>query len=311
MNRLSAIFKALGHDDRLRIFALVGQAELTISELVQILGLSQPRITQYIKSLEDVGLVQRIKEGSWVFVRQSRRNQEFKPLFKAISALIPELDPIIQSDRKRLAAVREKRSEQVAEFFESVAQSKSQLGDEYVVQSDIQRSLNDLVGDHRYDFMVDLGTGTGRMLKLFSERVGRGIGIDSNPTMLKVARHSLDGADLAHLTVRKGDIQAVPLQDGEADLVTLHQVLHFLDDPNEVLNETNRILRPGGHVIVVDFAAHNIDSFRTDYAHRRLGFSNEEVADDLHDAGFRLATTRTILSESDSPDITIWLGEKE
>ena len=120
--------------------------------------------------------------------------------------------------------------------------------------------------------MVDLGTGTGRILEVFADRVERGSGIDSNQDMLAVARHNLANQACAHLTVRQGDLHSTPLQTASADLVTLHQVLHYLDEPREAIGEAARLLQPGGRILIADFETHNRDEFREKYAHRRLGF---------------------------------------
>jgi len=224
--------KTLGHAERLRILALLSHGELTVSELVQILQLSQPRVTQYIISLETAGIIERLKEGSWVFSRIRRGNEAISALVATTLATLPQNDPIMRADISRLEDVRAERSKAAEAFFANVANDRSQLGDEYLPQADIETKMRELLGEGPFDYMVDLGTGTGRMLEVFSDRILRGSGIDNNSQMLKVARSKLAARE--HIAVRQGDLHAAPLEDGVADVVSLHQVLHYLEDQRRV-----------------------------------------------------------------------------
>jgi len=198
--------KTLGHSERLRILALLSHGELTVSELVQILKLSQPRVTQYIISLETAGIIERLKEGSWVFSRISRGHEAVSAIVATTLATLPQNDPVIRQDLKRLEGVRAERSKAAEAFFANVANDRSQLGDEYLPQADIEAKMRELLGEGPFDYMVDLGTGTGRMLEVFYDRILRGSGIDNNAQMLKVARSNL--ATREHIAVRQGDILA-------------------------------------------------------------------------------------------------------
>ena len=125
--------------------------------------------------------------------------------------------------------------------------------------------------------MLDIGTGTGRILELLAQHTQRGIGIDFTSGMLAVARTNLRQAGLSHMQVRKGDMYQLPMDDGSFDLVTMNLVLHFSDDPSEAIREAARVLVPSGRLFVVDFAAHTEERMRKEYQHRRLGFTDEEV----------------------------------
>lgn len=307
MNNVANVLKALGHPERLRILALLSRGELTVSELVQILDLSQPRITQYIKSLENVGVLQRVKEGSWVFSRISRKDKTITGIIAASLAAIPETDPIIHSDNERLKRVREKRAQSVKSFFDRVADDRDQLGYEYLSQADIEKAMLDIAGHGPFNYMIDMGTGTGRMLEVFAPYVKRGSGLDANVDMLKVARHNLAGRALNHLTVRRADLTTSPLPSGSADLITLHQVLHYLDDPSQAIREAARLLSANGRVLIVDFVTHNLELFREKYAHRRLGFSDEDMATWLSLAGLSLQKTHRVnVNVKGRPDVKIW-----
>jgi len=307
MERHVLALKTLGHTERLRILALLSHGELTVSELVQILQLSQPRITQYIISLETAGIIERLKEGSWVFSRIRRGNEAIAALVSTTLATLPQNDPIIRQDLTRLEGVRAERSKAAEAFFANVANDRSQLGDEYLPQADIETKMRELLGQGPFDYMVDLGTGTGRMLEVFSDCILRGSGIDNNSQMLKVARSKLAARE--HISVRQGDLLAAPLENGVADLVSLHQVLHYLEDPEEAILEAARILSESGQLLIVDYEDHDRDEFRTDYAHRRLGFTNNDIRNWLSSAGLSLTHVETIPTRVNRPDVRIWIGQ--
>ena len=310
MERHVLALKTLGHPERLRILALLSRGELTVSELVQILQLSQPRVTQYIISLESAGVIERLKEGSWVFSRIQRGNAAISALVATTLATLPQNDAILRSDAARLDEVRAERSKAAEAFFANVANDRSQLGDEYLPQADIESKMRELLGEGPFDYMVDLGTGTGRMLELFSDRIKRGSGIDNNAQMLKVARHKLAALNLSHITVRQGDLLAAPLESDVAEVVSLHQVLHYLDEPQEAIIEAARLLRPVGTLIIVDYESHDLEDFRTLYNHRRLGFSDTDINEGLSSAGLTLTAAETIPTGANVPDVKIWLGVK-
>lgn len=306
MERHVLALKTLGHTERLRILALLSHGELTVSELVQILKLSQPRVTQYIISLETAGIIERLKEGSWVFSRIRRGNEAISALVATTLATLPQNDAVMRADRHRLEDVRAERSKAAEAFFANVANDRSQLGDEYLPQADIETKMRELLGEGPFDYMVDLGTGTGRMLEVFSDRILRGSGIDNNSQMLKVARSKL--ARREHIAVRQGDLLAVPLENGIADLVSLHQVLHYLEDPEEAILEAARLLSETGQLLIVDYEDHDRDEFRQDYAHRRLGFANNDIRAWLSSAGLTLTHVETIPTQDNRPDVRIWIG---
>jgi len=307
MDAIATYLKTLGHPDRLRILALLSQGELTVSELVQILGLSQPRVTQYIKSLEQVEIVERMKEGSWVFSRLKRSPELLSPILTATLAALSNDHAQLVEDRKRLAKVRADRSRQAEAFFASVAKDQDQLGHEYLPQADIEAALLNLVSDLKFSRMVDLGTGTGRMLKLFARHIHSGVGVDDSVEMLRVARHVLSDDAFAHISVQQADLLDAPLKDGSADLVTLHQVLHFLDNPANAVAEAARLLENDGHLLVTDFTAHNFEHYREDFAHRRLGFSDRDMAQILSQTGFELVKLQTLPAcDPNTPAVKIW-----
>ena len=307
MDAIATYLKTLGHPDRLRILALLSHGELTVSELVQILELSQPRVTQYIKSLEQVGIVERMREGSWVFSRLKRGQETTSKILAATLTALSDTDVQLRSDRENLEQVRADRSRQAEVFFASVANDHDQLGHEYLPQADIELALLDLVSGLEFSRMVDLGTGTGRMLKLFAPHIQSGVGVDDSVEMLRVARHTLSSDAFTHISVQQADLQDAPLKDGAADLVTLHQVLHFLDTPENAVIEAARLLGRDGHILITDFAAHTLENYRDDYSHRRLGFNDPDMVQFLTQSGFNLLQTRRLpASDPNTPDVKIW-----
>ena len=307
MEAIARTFKQLGHPDRLRILAALSHGELTVSELTQVLALSQPRVTQYIGSLEAAGLIERLREGSWVFARLRRAPDGVAEVVRAALQSLPAEHPVLAADADRLSDVRRDRAQSAEVFFAEVANNRGQLSHDFLPSAPIEAAMLAAAGEGSFERMVDLGTGSGRMLQLFASRVRRGTGIDLSPDMLRVARHTLAGAE--HLFVQLGDITGTSLPDGTADLVTLHHVLHYLDHPATALAEASRLLRPGGLLLVADFAAHDHDVFRESFAHRRLGFTPEEMRDMLDAVGLDGGETR-VVTTAEGPDVLIWRARK-
>lgn len=307
MDRLTSTLKALAHPERLRLLALIAEGDLTVSELTDITELSQPRVTQYIKTLADAGVVERLKEGSWVFSRLRRGEAGVSAVVASTLAALPE-DEQMRSDRQRLAELRARRAIAAQVFFADVANDRGQLGDEFLPQADIDRLMLDMVGETVRSH-VDLGTGSARVLTLFADRVERGRGLDSSHDMLRLARHRLHEAGAEHLSVRQGDIFDAPLDNGSADLVTLHQVLHYLEEPELAVAEAGRLLEEGGRLLVVDFAEHGREEFRRDFNHRRMGFSDRDMTTAFALAGLAVERVETV-SGAGRPDVKLWLGRK-
>lgn len=310
MKELTTALKALAHVERLRILALLSRGEMTVSELVQVLCLSQPRVTQYIKSLEEAGIIERVKEGSWVFSRLISSNADISVLISTTLDLLPEDNTTLLSDIRKLEGVRAKRAEIADSFFAKVANDSGQLGDDYLPRENIERAMSKLAGNGPFDYMVDMGTGTGRVLNVFADRIKVGIGIDNNVDMLKVARHNLTAARNNHIIVRHGDLNATALSSGVSDFVTLHQVLHYLDYPAQAIAEASRILAKDGSLLIVDFAPHNQDDFREKYAHRRLGFTDENISAWLAMNGLNLIKKSRVTTKDQRPDVRLWLATK-
>jgi ubiquinone/menaquinone biosynthesis C-methylase UbiE len=276
MKPLLAALKAAAEPTRLRLLALLARGELTVTEITRVLHQSQPRVSRHLKLLCDAGLLERLPEGAWVFYRLAERGEGAR-WGRTLLELLPAGDQELARDLERLDRVRRERAERAAAYFRDNAASWDRIRKLYVGEAAVEHAMIEAAGDGELGDLVDLGTGTGRVLEVFAPRVRRGIGIDDSHEMLNVARAKLDARGITNCQVRRGNLYNVPLPSACADLVTVHQVLHFLDDPAVALKEASRLLRPDGRLLMVDFAPHGLEFLRADYAHRRLGFADEEV----------------------------------
>lgn len=306
------VFRAIGEETRLRIMVLLIRGELTVSEITAILGQSQPRVSRHLKILADAGLAERHREGAWMFYRATAAgNGEAarKAVIDAAGALAASGDRLLARDGERFEQTRLARAAQAAAYFEANAGEWSRLRSLHLPEQDIEARILGLAGDRRMGLFVDMGTGTGRMLEIFAGRYDAAIGYDLSHDMLSIARANLDRAGISGAQVRHGDIFALPLENGVADGVCLHQVLHFLGEPGAAVAEAARILKKEGVLIISDFAPHELEFLREEHAHRRLGFSDAEVKDWCAAAGLKLGETETLSpasGEKQKLTVKIW-----
>jgi ubiquinone/menaquinone biosynthesis C-methylase UbiE/DNA-binding transcriptional ArsR family regulator len=308
-NLLSAL-TATGEATRLRLLALLAEAELTVSELVTILGQSQPRISRHLKLLVDAGLVERHREGAWVFFFLAPTGPA-AALAHDILARLTSQDATRSSDRARLAEVRRARTEQAALYFAAHATRWDELRALHIAEETVEAAVRDIIGPAPVNAVLDLGTGTGRMLEVLAPLASRAVGVDQSPQMLSIARVRLEKAALRNASLRQGDIYALPVERDFYDLAIIHQVLHYLDDPARAIREAARMLRPSGRLIIVDFAPHMQESLREHHAHRRLGFAGEEIVGLMEEAGLDFIERRDLvpnIKDGGKLTVSIWLG---
>ncbi len=284
--------RAAGEATRARILVLLSHGELSVGELAQVLNQSQPRLSRHLKFLTGANLVERLPEGAWVFYRLPGDGRA-RALIDGLIAGIDPADPEIQRDLARLREVKSERVAAADAYFGRVAEHWDELRALHYSDAEIEKAVLSAAGAGPFDLVVDFGTGTGRMLALFSPLARRVEGIDLSHQMLTVARSKLEAAGAANAFVRHGDATATPYADNCASLVIVHQVLHFLDDPSRVLREAARVLRPGGRIVVVDFAPHTLEHLREQHAHRRLGISEADLAGWGEKAGFAPTFSKT------------------
>lgn len=286
MERVLNALRAAAEPSRMRLLALCARSELTVTQLTQLLGQSQPSVSRHLKLLCDAGLIDRFPEGSSVFYRIAQ-----DPISQRILALLPDGDSTLRLDQARLAEIERERERSAAAYFAANAHQWDALRALQVPDREVEQTLLGLLDLSGINDFLDIGTGTGRMLEVLGPHVRRGVGIDRSRDMLAIARVNLDRAGLRNCLARQGDMYALPFTGPQFDLVLLHQVLHYADRPAEVVAEAARVLRPSGRLIIVDVAPHDLESLRRDHAHRRLGFAEAEVNEWLTRAGLDIHPT--------------------
>ncbi len=305
---LTAMLKAAAEPTRLRLLALVAEAELTVSDLTAILRQSQPRLSRHLRLLAAAGLVERHREGSWAFFRLGERGSG-GDIARALIARLDSNDPVLARDRERLAAVRAARAAAAQNYFRRHAAEWDRIRKLHVADAAVEAAIRAALGAAPIRSLLDLGTGTGRMLELFGADIERGLGLDLSLDMLALARARLDRSGLKHCSVRHGDINDLALPRDSFDVVIIHQVLHFLDDGARAIGAATRVLRPGGRLLIVDFAPHQLEFLRQEHAHRRLGFAAETVTQWLEAAGLDLVRQQTLPPGPEGKiAVSLWLA---
>ncbi|MGE4372127.1 MAG: ArsR/SmtB family transcription factor [Xanthobacter sp.] len=302
--------KAAGEDTRLRLIAVLAEAELTVSDLTDILGQSQPRISRHLKLLAEAGLVERHREASWIFYRSASEGPGGQVAARLLE-LLDRTDPTLARDRERLDAVRAARAQAAQAYFSTHAREWDELRRLHVPEAAVEQAVRDILADRPIRALLDLGTGTGRMLELFAPDIERGLGLDLSPDMLAVARTHLDHAGIRNCQLRQSDIYAIPAPRDSFDAVIIHQVLHFLDDAGRAIAEAARVLRPGGRLLVVDFAPHDLEFLRENHAHRRLGFARDTMEGWLTTSGLVPEGFRTLTPQGRKGEgltVSLWLA---
>ncbi len=304
--------RAAGEVTRARILALLAHGELSVGELAQVLNQSQPRLSRHLKFLTGAGLVERLPEGAWVFYRLPAEGRT-RLLVDTLNAAIDPDDADIRRDRARLAEVKAERADAAEDYFSRVADDWDQLRALHYSEADIEKAVLSAAGSGPFDMVIDFGTGTGRMLALFAAKARRVEGIDLSHQMLTVARSKLQQAGAGNASVRHGDATASPYADDCANLVIIHQVLHFLDDPARALVEAARVLKPGGRLVVVEFAPHALEHLRTDHAHRHLGVSESDLERWADKAGLTVRSAKTFRSPDGDKGIAVmvWSADSQ
>jgi ubiquinone/menaquinone biosynthesis C-methylase UbiE len=303
--------RAVAEGTRLRILALLAEAELTVSDLTEILRQSQPRISRHLKLLSEANLIERHREGAWAFFRLAETGDSAGVARMLVARLDPA-DPVVSRDRERLAAVREARAVAAQTYFREHAAEWDRIRKLHAADEAVEQAIVKALGDKPFRSLLDLGTGTGRMLELFGPQIDRGLGIDLSLDMLLLARARLERAGLRHCSVRQGDIYDLSLPRDSFDVIIVHQVLHFLDDGARAIREAARVLAPSGRLLIVDFAPHELEFLREEHAHRRLGFAPETMSQWLAAAGLDVTMHKSIAPERGTDGkiaVSLWLAQ--
>jgi ubiquinone/menaquinone biosynthesis C-methylase UbiE len=311
MNDLLNIMRALADPTRLRIVFLVMRLELSVGELVQILGQSQPRVSRHVRILDEAAILERRKEGSWVFMRPGPVLAEGKlaPLFASAD---PAQAKAFQRDMLKLEEVRTARTDMAAAYFAAHADEWDSLRSLHVAESEVEEAIGNVLRTAPLGNVLDVGTGTGRMMELFASDASHVVALDNSTEMLRLARAKLGNLDsevAAKVDIMLGDFNALPFGDQEFDTVLFHQVLHYAQDPEGVIAEASRVLAPGGRLIVVDFATHEREELRTVHAHARLGFADDLIAR-AFDAN-AVPLMQQLALDGGALAVKVWMGRKQ
>jgi ubiquinone/menaquinone biosynthesis C-methylase UbiE len=285
--KLAALFKALADPTRLRILALLRSMELSVGELAQLLGQSQPRVSRHVRILSDSGLIGRRKEGSWVYLQLSEPTRT-DALFELTQGLDEDAQQLFAADAARLESVRADRAEAARRYFEAHAATWENVRALHVADAEIERSIASLLSERPLGALLDIGTGTGRMLELFAPKAESAIGIDRSSEMLRLARVKLEAAGISGASLRQGDMYALPLGDRSVNSIILHQVLHYAQQPGAAVAEAARVLAPEGQLLIIDFAQHERAELKEQDAHLRLGFADDAMRGWFNAAGLEL-----------------------
>jgi ArsR family transcriptional regulator len=308
LEQLLSGLRASAEPSRLRLLALCADSELAVSDLVRIVGQSQPRVSRHLKVLCDAGLLERHREGSWAYYRlaQHPRSGGLGPgaLAQSLIGLLPEDDPVIRRDRERLDAVKAERAALAEDYFRKAAPEWDRIRSLHVGDLRVEEAIGDLLPTDGVEDLLDIGTGTGRMIELFGERCTRAVGVDMSREMLTVARSNLERTSLSNWSLRQGDMYELPMADATFGVAIIHQVLHFAEHPDLAISEAARVLRPGGQLIVVDFSPHELEELRDLHYHRRLGFADEAIDGWFRKAG--LEPHRNVHLPGEPLTVSLW-----
>ena len=313
--QVEAIFRALADPTRLRIVRLLGAMELAVGELAQVLGQSQPRVSRHVGILCDAGLAERRREGSWVFLRAATSADSGSNLGESIVSLLAEAEgedaefaKQCDEDKRKLNAVRSVRQQTAEDYFTRHASEWDELRSLHSPDQLVEEALIAMLGEEPLGRVLDIGTGTGRMAELFANGAEHIVALDKSLEMLRVARAKLQHLPAQKVELVQADFTDLPLANASFDTVLLHQVLHFAQEPADALAEAARVAKDGAHIVIVDFAAHAHEELREKHAHARLGFSDEQIDELLHEAGFALVQSKAL--DGEKLVVKIWLGTR-
>ena len=303
------LFRALADPTRLRIVHLLRTMELAVGEIALVVGQSQPRVSRHVRILVDAGLIERRKEGSWVFLSICG-DAPVDALGHFLDAAPPSPSEMlwVEADLARLAAVRAERARMAEHYFATHAEEWDALRSLHAPEAEVEAAMVAMLGAAPLGRLLDIGTGTGRIATLFADRATQVVGVDRSAEMLRLARGKLDAAAETKVRFIAGDFSDLPLTDGAADTVVLHQVLHYAQAPEAVIAETARVLSAEGRLLIVDFAPHEHEELRLRDAHARLGFSDRQMAGWFKAAGLELAGIDTLAGGTLT--VKLWLARR-
>ncbi len=306
MEHLLPILGALADPTRLRLLALAARGAFCVNDFCEVLGQSQPRLSRHLRVLCEAGLLARAREGAnaWFTLVQG----ETGALARDVLRRLPPDDPLVAADRRGAARVLSERARVASDTFRRQGADWDEMRALGLAAADVEALLVSLLPQGRLGRVLDVGTGTGRLLELLAPRIGAGLGVDASRAMLALARVRLADAAFSHCQFRLADMCALPLADGCFDLVVLQMVLHYAEAPALVVTEAARVLAPGGRLVVVDLAPHGERALLAQMGHTVAGFSDEAMRDMLGNAGLS-ASAPVSVGDEGALRVRIWQGE--
>ena len=287
------MLRAAGEPTRLRVLVALERFDLTVSELCRVLDQSQPRVSRHLKLLSEAGLIVRRTEGTSAFF-SATASEPARGLVQTMLDTVDPDDPTLERDRSRLDDVAVVRASRAAQYFETIAPEWDRIRRLHMAEDIVEQAIVDHVATAEIGTLIDIGTGTGRVLELVAPYIDHGHGVDTSREMLAIARSRLDKPELRHCHVRQGSVYDLDFEPDSADMAIVHLVLHYLEDPATAIAQAARVLRPDGLLVVVDFAPHDRSELRTEMAHRHLGIDDADLRQWCGHAGLTEITTRPL-----------------
>ncbi len=303
MEVLLTALRAAAEPTRLRLLALCARGGFCVTDLVAILGQSQPRLSRHLRLLVEAGLLQRVPEGANAWFHLADRAS----LARDLIARLPADDPALAADARAAARVLAERARAASDAFRRAGVEWDEASALHLPASAIEQALLAALPAGPLGRVLDIGTGTGRLLEVFSPRASALIGVDASREMLALARVRLAGLGIGHASLRQGDMYRLPFPDAGFDAVAMQMVLHYAEDPAAALAEATRVLRPGGALLLLDLAPHDRDDLTQRHAHRWPGFADADIAAWLASAGCALGPAQII----DGPlPVCLWVAHR-
>jgi len=284
------IFRALADDVRLRLIRALMTAELSVAELVHILGLPQSTVSRHLKPLRDCSLVETRREGTSIYYRKGSALAQTS-LERVLEVDLERL-PTAKEDAAAVKKVLEQRRQRSRDFFEKIAGKYGELtqpgGGWSALAAGLAAGFADLD-------VVDLGAGEGDLTLLLARFAGSVTAVDQSTAMLKEVSLRAEASGLGNVVkVCEADLESLPLGSDSADAVFLSQALHHAAQPSLAISEAARILRPGGRLILLDLVKHDQDWVREQWADQWLGFEESELQQWLDGAGLKKVKTERL-----------------